>query len=93
MKLGLGGTVIVLILSLVFGKDLTSVLDGGGAPVSSEQPVPGAPVQSSAAEDRTESGILVAGTAVPAQRTAGTPVGTVVVADHARAGIDRSIRR
>ncbi|MBC8089604.1 MAG: zinc metallopeptidase [Phycisphaerae bacterium] len=52
LKLGLGGTVVVLVLSLVFGKDFTSMLDGGGAPATSEQPVPGAPVASSPAEDR-----------------------------------------
>ncbi|MEO7997324.1 MAG: neutral zinc metallopeptidase [Gemmatimonadaceae bacterium] len=55
IKLGLGGTVVVLILSLVFRKDFFSMLDGsaGGAPVTSEQPVSGAPVASSAAENKS----------------------------------------
>jgi len=52
LKLGLGGTVIVLILSLVFGKDFTSMLDSGGAPSAAEQPASGAPVASSAVEER-----------------------------------------
>lgn len=53
MKLGLGGTVIVVILGLIFGVDPTTMLNGGGGvPVTSEQPVPGAPVQSTPAEDR-----------------------------------------
>lgn len=52
IKLGLGGTVIVLILGLVFGKDFTSILDGGGIPTTSEQPVSGAPVSSSAGEEK-----------------------------------------
>ncbi len=58
LKLGLGGTVVVLLLSLVFHKDFFSILDGGAAsdPVpSSASPLAGAPrgapVQSSASED------------------------------------------
>ena len=54
IKLGLGGTVVVLVLSLVFGKDFFSVLDGGGgAPTTSEQPANGAPVASTPSEDKT----------------------------------------
>lgn len=53
VKLGLGGTVILLVLSLVFGEDLTSIVNGGGdLPAPSQQPVSNAPVNSSAAEDR-----------------------------------------
>lgn len=54
MRLGLGGTVIVLVLGLIFGKDFTSILDGGGDPTTSQQSPPsGAPVASSPTEDRT----------------------------------------
>ena len=54
MRLGLGGTVIVLVLGLIFGKDFTSVLDGTGDPTTSQQAPPtGAPVTSSPSEDRT----------------------------------------
>ncbi|MEP6764045.1 MAG: neutral zinc metallopeptidase [Gemmatimonadaceae bacterium] len=58
LKLGLGGTVVVLILSLVFGKDFTSMLgDGSGDPTTtSGNPIAPAaratgPIQSSASED------------------------------------------
>ncbi len=54
MKLGLGGTVVVLVLSLIFGKDLFSVVDGSGDPTTSTQAPPtGAPVASTPSEDRT----------------------------------------
>ena len=53
IKLGLGGTVVVLVLSLVFGRDFLSELDGSGMATSSEQPVNGAPVASTPSEDRT----------------------------------------
>ncbi|MEP6779583.1 MAG: neutral zinc metallopeptidase [Gemmatimonadaceae bacterium] len=59
IKLGLGGTVIVLILGLVFGKDFTSILgsDGGDPTTASGNEAPQAaratgPIQSSAAEDK-----------------------------------------
>lgn len=52
IKLGLGGTVIVLILSLVFGKDFTSILGGDSETVpDASQPVSKAPVRSSVSED------------------------------------------
>lgn len=53
MRLGLGGTVVVLILSLVFRRDLFSVLgaDSGLSPTGIEAPATRGPVQSSAAED------------------------------------------
>jgi predicted metalloprotease len=41
MKLGLGGTLVVLVLSVVFRQDLFSVLGGGGAPVAA----PASPAQ------------------------------------------------
>lgn len=52
IKLGLGGTVIVLVLSLVFGKDFTSMLDTGGAVAGTEAPASGAPVASTPTEDK-----------------------------------------
>lgn len=52
IRLGLGGTVVVLVLSLVFGKDFFSILDGSGVPTTAEQPATGAPVASSASEDK-----------------------------------------
>ena len=62
VKMGLGGTVVVLILSLVFGKDFFSGLDGSasGPATSTGSPDAGnragsAPVQSSASEDSTVS--------------------------------------
>ncbi|MGV3707699.1 MAG: neutral zinc metallopeptidase [Gemmatimonas sp.] len=54
IRLGLGGTVIVLILSLVFGQDFFSLLGGaGGVAVDQGPPPASAPVSSSASEDRT----------------------------------------
>jgi len=54
MRLGLGGTVIVLVLGLIFGEDFTSMLNGSGDPATSQQAPPSsAPVASSPAEDRT----------------------------------------
>jgi predicted metalloprotease len=47
--MGIGGTVILLVLSLVFGRDLTSLGEGGGAPVAVESQGEVA-VQESAAE-------------------------------------------
>ncbi|MEO7362984.1 MAG: neutral zinc metallopeptidase, partial [Gemmatimonadaceae bacterium] len=52
IKLGLGGTVVVLVLSLVFGRDFLSELDGSGVATSSEQPINGAPVASTPSEDK-----------------------------------------
>ncbi len=56
--MGLGGTVVVLVLSLVFGKDFFSMLGNGDPATSSASPdarAPGsnAPVRSSASEDST----------------------------------------
>ncbi|MEP6833960.1 MAG: neutral zinc metallopeptidase [Gemmatimonas sp.] len=54
IRLGLGGTVVVLVLSLIFRKDLFTELDGGADPtLSTQAPATGAPVASSAAENRT----------------------------------------
>ena len=54
MRLGMGGTVVVLVLSLIFGKDFFSVLDGSGDPTAGQlAPTPGGPVASSPSEDRT----------------------------------------
>ena len=54
MRLGLGGTVIVLVLGLIFGQDFTSILSGTGDPTAVQQAPPtGAPVASSPSEDRT----------------------------------------
>jgi predicted metalloprotease len=52
-RLGLGGAVIVLILSLVFGRDFTGLLGGGGEGGSQSAPDgSGTPVQSTPAEER-----------------------------------------
>ncbi len=54
MRLGLGGTAVVLVLSLIFGKDFFAVLGGSGAADPSAGQMPpasGAPVTSSPAED------------------------------------------
>jgi predicted metalloprotease len=52
IKLGLGGTVVVLVLSLVFHKDFLGMLDTGAVSApTTDAPVSGRPVQSSAAED------------------------------------------
>lgn len=53
IKLGLGGTLIVLVLGYVFGFDPTQVLNDGGGVSAPVQQTPGAPVQSSPTEDRT----------------------------------------
>ena len=52
-QLGLGGTVILLVLSLVFGQNFFSMLDDGGgvAPTDPGRGGPAAPVQRSAAEE------------------------------------------
>jgi predicted metalloprotease len=54
--MGLGGTVILLVLSLVFGRNL---LDGGAGPVPVQQTAPGetAPVQETA-EERARVGLV-----------------------------------
>lgn len=53
IRLGLGGTVVVLVLSLIFGKDFFTLVDGtAGAPAMQEAPT-GAPVSASAEENRT----------------------------------------
>ena len=46
--MGLGGTVVLLVLSLVFGRDFLGGADAGGVPVTANGEV--APVQESAAE-------------------------------------------
>jgi len=49
--LGLGGTVVLLILSLIFGKNFFSLLGGGGG-AATETPASDAPVQASPGEER-----------------------------------------
>jgi predicted metalloprotease len=55
IRLGLGGTVIVLVLSLIFGQDFFSLLGGAGGVAVDQGPpsATGAPVASSAEEERT----------------------------------------
>ena len=53
-RLGIGGFLVLLVLSVVFKTDLTGALGGGGGGVplpSAEPAAPQAPVQSSAAEE------------------------------------------
>ena len=52
-QLGLGGTVILLVLSLLFGQNFFSMLDGGGSVVPTDpgRQAPSAPVQRPAAEE------------------------------------------
>lgn len=53
MKMGLGGAIVLLVLSLVFKKDFTSMLGGGEPSGATSQP--GAPYQETATErDRRE---------------------------------------
>jgi predicted metalloprotease len=52
MSLGIGGVLVLLVLSWATGTDFLSLLGGGGGPAVSDSTNPGAPVQSTPAEER-----------------------------------------
>lgn len=52
MQLGIGGFVVLLVLSWATGTDLLSLFSGGGAPATTDSRNSGAPVQSTAEEEK-----------------------------------------